>query len=86
MFRRLKQNLSVVKKSKGRQPRTQGDTAAEIHADARLNSGFTIDLLASEYQALHASVLKLWLTENKFSCKNAAEDQLHAALQREDSV
>lgn len=63
-----------TEKSKGRQPRTEGDTAAEIHADCRLNSGFSIDLLASEYRALRASVLKLWFTENKFNINQEAED------------
>lgn len=61
-------------KSKGRQPRIEGDTAAEIHADCRLDSGFSIELLASEYRALRASVLKLWLVENKCNNKEDAED------------
>ena len=61
-------------KSKGHQPRTEGETAAEIHADCRLISGFTIDLLASEYRALRASVLKLWFAENKCNNKEEAED------------
>jgi signal transduction histidine kinase len=55
-------------KSKGHKPHVQGETPAEIHADCRLNSGFTIDLLASEYRALRASVLKLWFVDNK--CNN----------------
>lgn len=61
-------------KSKGLQPRTEGETPAEIHADCRLRSGFTIDLLASEYRALRASVLKLWLTENKCDNDQDADD------------
>lgn len=61
-------------KSKGRQPHGEGDTPAEIHADCRLNSGFTIDLLASEYRALRASVLKLWFAENTCSTQEQAEE------------
>ncbi len=36
------------------------ESSAEIHAAARLFSGFTIEQLVSEYRALRASVLKLW--------------------------
>jgi signal transduction histidine kinase len=61
-------------KSKGHQPHIDGETAAEIHADCRLNSGFSIDLLASEYRALRASVLKLWFVDNKCNNKEEAEE------------
>lgn len=61
-------------KSKSRQPGTEAETPAEVHADCRLQSGFTIDLLASEYRALRASVLKLWLTENKCDSTQHADD------------
>ncbi len=37
-----------------------GDTYAEIHAEGRLESGYTINQLVSEYRALRASVLSLW--------------------------
>ncbi len=66
--------LERSQKSKGHQPRIKGDTAAEIHADCRLNSGFSISLLASEYRALRASILKLWLSENKFNQNEDIED------------
>jgi signal transduction histidine kinase len=61
-------------KSKGHQPHGEGDTAAEIHADCRLNSGFTIDLLAAEYRALRASVLKLWFAKNTCSTQEQADE------------
>ncbi len=61
-------------KSKGHDIRTSGDTAAEIHADSRLDSGFSIELLAAEYRALRASVLKLWFVENKCASVAEAED------------
>ena len=35
------------------------DSAAEIHAAARLASGFTIDQLMAEYRVLRARVLRL---------------------------
>jgi len=37
------------------------DTAAETHAVLRARSGFDINQLVSEYRALRASVLRLWL-------------------------
>jgi PAS domain S-box-containing protein len=49
-----------TRKSKGLAPRGKADTYAEIHAAARLASGYTINQLVSEYRALRASVLKLW--------------------------
>ncbi len=66
--------LERSEKSKGHQPRLEGDTAAEIHADCRLVSGFSISLLASEYRALRASVLRLWFEDNKCSGREQAEE------------
>jgi signal transduction histidine kinase len=51
-------------KSLGNEPRVSARTAAQSHADERLGSGFSIDLLVSEYRALRASVLRLWLKNN----------------------
>lgn len=51
-------------KSKGAGPEEDGETAAETHAQERLRSGFTIDMLVAEYRALRASVLHLWLNRN----------------------
>ena len=49
-------------KAKGKTPRrSTEDTAAEIHAGLREVHGFTIDQLLSEYRALRASVLRLWI-------------------------
>jgi signal transduction histidine kinase len=49
-------------KSKGRAPRPRDapNTAAEMHALLRAQSGFSINQLAAEYRALRASVLSLW--------------------------
>jgi signal transduction histidine kinase len=53
-----------VEKAEGDKPKLDEETAAEIHADARWQSGFPIDLLIAEYRALRASVLHLWLEES----------------------
>ena len=37
------------------------ETAAQTHAVLRAKSGFDIEQLASEYRALRASVLSLWI-------------------------
>lgn len=37
-----------------------GDTAAETHADTRIEAGFAIGAMITEYRALRASVLRLW--------------------------
>jgi signal transduction histidine kinase len=55
-------------KSKGLGKRDRADTAAEVHAAARLQSGYTVVQLVSEYRALRSSVLTLWSAK-------AADDQ-----------
>jgi signal transduction histidine kinase len=52
-----------VAKSKGLGKRGPDDTAAETHAEARLLSGYTVVQLVSEYRALRASVLTLWVAD-----------------------
>ena len=51
-----------VEKSKGLGDRPAGTepTAAEIHADTRMVSGFAIDAMITEYRALRANVVRLW--------------------------
>jgi len=54
-------SIEQSEKSKGLlHKRSSGDTYAEIHAECRLEAGFTVIQLVSEYRALRASVLKLW--------------------------
>jgi signal transduction histidine kinase len=50
-------------KSRGLVPRLDGapETAAEAHGLLRARSGFDINQMASEYRALRASVLRLWI-------------------------
>ena len=54
-------------KSHGHGPATDGvpDSAAEIHAALRLHDGFNLDQMVSEYRALRAMVLKLWIESNR---------------------
>ncbi|KAF7962855.1 histidine kinase [Cupriavidus sp. UYMU48A] len=54
-------------KSLGRTPKPMDapETAAQTHALLRARGGFNINQLASEYRALRASVLRLWLDETQ---------------------
>ena len=52
-------------KSKDLAPTNHNVTAAEDHAEDRLQAGFTIGQLFSEYRALRASVLLLWDKSSK---------------------
>ncbi|HZG18588.1 MAG TPA: HAMP domain-containing sensor histidine kinase [Herbaspirillum sp.] len=63
-----------IRKSEGRGPRPDTDTAAETHAIARLLSGFDVQQLASEYRALRASVLRLWAKEWKEGNETNVDD------------
>ena len=55
---------------------------AETHAGERLRSGYTIDQLVSEYRALRASVLKLWLASPEVSLETDPDDTMrfHEAI------
>jgi len=48
-------------KSLGLAPAPARETAAQTHAVLRARSGFDIEQVASEYRALRASVLRLWM-------------------------
>jgi signal transduction histidine kinase len=50
-------------KSRGRKARShgKGDTAAESHGGTRFFDGFTLNEMVSEYRALRATVVRLWL-------------------------
>jgi signal transduction histidine kinase len=51
-----------IAKSRGEGPAAAagGSTAAETHADTRIDAGFAIGAMITEYRALRASVLRLW--------------------------
>lgn len=59
-------------KSMGRAPKVVGapETAAQTHALLRARGGFNINQMVSEYRALRASVLRLWIAE----CQPLATD------------
>jgi signal transduction histidine kinase len=65
-----------IEKSKGNAPATAGDTAAEIHASERMNSGFAIEELLAEYRAMRASVLRLWQRQVTEVNQDEVEDML----------
>ncbi|MFA8340290.1 ATP-binding protein [Burkholderia cenocepacia] len=50
-------------KSHGRAPEPVNETAEQTHAVLRARRGFNINQLATEYRALRASVLRLWIQE-----------------------
>jgi signal transduction histidine kinase len=56
-------SLEQSEKSQGRAPRGEQDTAAETHAEARLQSGYSVEQLVSEYRALRSSVLHQWTSQ-----------------------
>jgi signal transduction histidine kinase len=59
----LQTREAQIAKSMGLAPRLRGapETAAETHGFLRACSGFDIKQLASEFRALRASVLRLWM-------------------------
>jgi His Kinase A (phospho-acceptor) domain/RsbT co-antagonist protein rsbRD N-terminal domain len=63
-------------KSRGKGPKDGpfSESAAEIHAALRLADGFDIDQMVSEYRALRASVVKLWLTHHQALASTDIED------------
>ena len=64
-----------AEKSKGRGPRAEQDSAAEIHAGDRLRLGFNQAQVVSEYRALRAAVVRLWINSSP-EIDNSALDQL----------
>lgn len=63
-------------KAQGRGPRSSSETAAQTHAVARLIAGFSMDQMVSEYRALRASVLSLWLTQESFADAHHVKDMI----------
>ena len=65
-----------IEKSKGNAPDVSSDTAAEVHAEDRLHSGFSTEELMAEYRALRSSVLRLWQREVKNADEVAMADMV----------
>jgi signal transduction histidine kinase len=64
-----------AEKSKGHGVRTKEDSAAEIHAADRLGLGFNQAQVVSEYRALRATVIRLWIDSSP-ELDHSAIDQL----------
>jgi signal transduction histidine kinase len=62
-LRRRQSDYEQSEKSKGNSDSTSAtaDTAAEVHGADRAWSGFTVGQMVSEYRALRASVIRLWI-------------------------
>ena len=70
-------NADSVEKSHGNGPDAgAGDTAAEVHAADRLESGFSIEELMAEYRAVRASVLRLWQRRVKSADEFEVQDMV----------
>ena len=57
-------DLEQAEKSKGLAPIRDPETAAENHSTQRLRTGFNQVQVVSEYRALRASVIRLWLASS----------------------
>jgi signal transduction histidine kinase len=51
-------------KSKGRGPKTPQDTSAERHSNVRVGQGFNQVQALSEFRALRATVIRLWMNSS----------------------
>jgi signal transduction histidine kinase len=72
---RPRSEIERIERSKGQDaPAEDGNSAAKIHGDLRLRSGFTIDQLVAEYRALRTSVLHLWSKRSKTATWFEVED------------
>jgi hypothetical protein len=65
-----------IEKSEGNAPKAYRETAAESHADERLRAGFSMALMISEYRALRATVLRLWMKGNPQHTEEDADDMV----------
>lgn len=65
-----------IAKSKGMAPFTGVDTAAEIHAAARMTSGLNSDQVMAEFRALRSSVLRLWAASMAITTVDEIQDMV----------
>jgi signal transduction histidine kinase len=68
--------MAQAAKSKGRAPRrgSGAATAAQEHGAGRAESGFTMEQMVSEYRALRASVIRLWMRARRKAAPTDLED------------
>lgn len=64
-LRSAQSRTEAYAKSRGLAPKADHATAAEEHGEARAQSGLTVSQLISEYRALRATIVRLWLIRNK---------------------
>ena len=65
-----------IAKSKGMAPVLAIDTAAEVHAAARMASGLSSDHVMAEFRALRASVLRLWAHSMAITTPEEVQDMV----------
>lgn len=65
-----------IAKSKGLGPVEALDTAAEVHAAARMASGLNSDQVMAEFRALRSSVLRLWSRRAAITTAAEIEDMI----------
>ena len=65
-----------IAKSKGMAPTIPIDTAAEIHATARMSSGLNSDQVMAEFRALRSSVLRLWARKAAITTPEEIQDMV----------
>ena len=71
-----------IERSRGQHKKPLIETYAEVHATQRLNAGYTVNQLVSEYRALRSSVLRLWVAAPRASLDSDPEDvmRFHEAI------
>lgn len=72
-----KSEAEKVSQSKNSTPAKRITTVAEVHAEQRLYSGFTIGQLFSEYRELRSSILLLWGKSSKEGLSTDPADISH---------
>ena len=65
-----------IAKSRGMAPLLGVDTAAEIHAAARMTSGLNSDQVMAEFRALRSSVLRLWAATMAITTADEIQDMV----------
>lgn len=65
-----------IAKSQGLAPEKAADTAAEIHAIARMASGLSGDQVMAEFRALRSSVLRLWARSAAIATAEEIDDMV----------
>jgi signal transduction histidine kinase len=65
-----------IDKSQGLVPDASNETAAQVHAVARLGSGFSGEQVMAEYRALRSSVLRLWSRRTDITTADDIQDMV----------